>query len=297
MLRIAGGNTLDLKRLIDEKFAKEMNETPSIKSKNHFPIPLVCGVILLLISSVGVWLIPCPSPIQIFLIRIFIATGIACISTILPGLIHLEISGIRAVGAVAILVLIYLWNPAKLINSTSDCDLQFTSVIVNVKGKDGQVALHSKGKVVVEILSSKKSQSQIITKSIDENGQAIFPSVLIDSHMKLNIDFSEPYRPINPDSVYIIQSHSSIDFRVALHGIDRITGTVMYKDEPLSGVMVTVDTLSTFTNSSGDFLLVIPEKLQRPDYSVRFIKKGYKILFQPAYPQTDVPLPIIMEKL
>ncbi len=62
-------------------------------------------------------------------------------------------------------------------------------------------------------------------------------------------------------------------------------------------MIVKIDTISTFTNETGDFILTIPEQMQKKEYNVRFIKKGFKSLSKPAFPQTGEPLEIIMEKL
>ncbi len=40
----------------------------------------------------------------------------------------------------------------------------------------------------------------------------------------------------------------------------------------------------------------IPESAQRKEQEVQFLKPGFKMLLKKAYPQTNVPLNIIMEK-
>ncbi len=136
-----------------------------------------------------------------------------------------------------------------------------------------------------------------IPKPINEMGQAFFQNLHSGDTVKLDIDFSEPYKPLSPDSNYIIEPNGKIDLAVALQGISKVQGKVLYNEAPLSGVIVQVDNVPpTTSDSTGWFSITIPDSLQRESYKVWVIKKGFKTKSEPATPQIGESLPIILEK-
>jgi hypothetical protein len=61
---------------------------------------------------------PYPSPFQLLVFRVVLALAAAGIAAFLPGTLRIQISKwIRAAGALAVFVLVYLVNPAGLITS------------------------------------------------------------------------------------------------------------------------------------------------------------------------------------
>ena len=175
------------------------------------------------------------------------------------------------------------------------CDPK-TSVTVFVHGKKGKqdLILRQQGYVIMNIKDEMKKVS------INENGQAFFQNLGVGEGVHLNIDFSEPYKSLYPDSTYIIQPNGDIYLAVALEGLNKVHGKVLFDDSPLAGVTVNLPTKdSNFlvtTSVTGDFSIDIPEKMQTKTYKVWFIKDGYKAKSYNAYPETGQPMMVVMEK-
>ncbi len=167
------------------------------------------------------------------------------------------------------------------------------TLTVHVHGKtgSGDLVLRKQGYVVMDIVNGQRKKAEI-----NEDGSAFFPGVYAGEKVKLDIDFSEPYKSVFVDSVFTITREANIFLPVVLQGIDRVKGFVQYADEPLSGVFVQIDDLSDTTDHAGRYEIAIPETLQRKRYDVRFMKEGFKLQTFPAYPQTGQDLNIVMEK-
>jgi Effector-associated domain 11 len=131
---------------------------------------------------------------------------------------------------------------------------------------------------------------------IDDKGKAAFQNVKVGDKVRLKIDFSEPFRPLNPDSVYTIPADGRLTLTAHLQHLNRVFGTVIYRDQPLVGVKVVVGDLSVMTDAAGGYKIQIPEQDQRKEQEVKFLKTGYKMLIKKAFPQTNEPLNIVMEK-
>lgn len=101
----------------DFKGANNVSDTPKWQ-----PIAgLIVGVIFAFVILGLAVLIPNPTPTQFFIIRGTFATALAAIAAIIPGLLNVEsrFQGfwIRASGAIAVFVLVWLLNPPALIAS------------------------------------------------------------------------------------------------------------------------------------------------------------------------------------
>lgn len=79
-------------------------------------LAFVFGVVFLAVILIIAIVIPNPSEFQIFVFRIVLAIAAAGIGAVVPGFISVNIPKyIRAGGAIALFVLIYLYNPPALI--------------------------------------------------------------------------------------------------------------------------------------------------------------------------------------
>lgn len=97
--------------------ANDLIETP----KWQLIIGLVIGIIFaLLILALSV-LIPSPTPTQFFIFRGVFAISLAAIATIIPGLLNVESRfqkfSIKATGAIAVFIIVWLLNPPALLSS------------------------------------------------------------------------------------------------------------------------------------------------------------------------------------
>lgn len=171
--------------------------------------------------------------------------------------------------------------------------VQFKGVSVTVEDKEKNLipVLFRTANVFMEVEGG-ETKHQLI----DEQGKAAFQNVKIGDKVKLRLDFTEPYRPLNRDSLYTILADGKITLTVGLQYLDSIFGRVIWREQPLEGVIVAVGDVRATTNDLGQYSLHIPEKAQRKEQEVIFKKAGFKMSIKKAFPQTNEPLNIVMEK-
>ncbi len=99
------------------KEAKDLKNTP----KWQLVTGLVIGLMLALIILVLVVFIPNPTPSQFFVFRGVFAISLAAVAAIIPGLLNVESRfnkfSIKATGAIAVFILVWMLNPPALISS------------------------------------------------------------------------------------------------------------------------------------------------------------------------------------
>ncbi len=169
-------------------------------------------------------------------------------------------------------------------------DLQSVSVFVHGKKGRQDMILRKQGYVLMDVHGERKKSD------INENGVAYFQNLQIGDSVSINVDFSEPYKSIKPDSLYIINADGRIYLPVVLQGIEKVMGKVLYDNEPLKDVTVTIDMLKADSDENGRFQINIPESEQKKQYTVWFSKPGFKTKSAPAFPQTGEELVVVMEK-
>jgi len=75
-----------------------------------------CGVVFVALMLTIAIAIPNPSPTQWFVFRVVLALAAAGIGAVIPGLIVVNVSKVvRAGGAIALFVLVYMLNPPQLV--------------------------------------------------------------------------------------------------------------------------------------------------------------------------------------
>ena len=173
------------------------------------------------------------------------------------------------------------------------------SLTVFVHGKNGKSDLILKSKGKVELTYGTKKARE----SINDKGQAVFneiPGNFFEKDTKVYINVveteGEPYQALNPDSLYKLTIGSPIYLAAALMGLEKITGTVYFNDQPLQGVTVSIGNLRTISNDLGYYELIIPDSLQKQQQKVLFYKEGFKLMESIVFPQTGASLPALMEK-
>ena len=255
------------------------------------------GIVFIILSVIITLVNKCPTNVQYFIIYALIGVGIALLfaksAERTTANVTIQNMGIVLGGSVALPFILFFTNPIGTFKSDA-CTLALsnTGVTVFVHGKKGKqdIILRQKGYVMMDVGGERKRAM------INDNGQAFFQNLHAGDSVRLDIDFTEPYRTIYPDSVYVIKPNNNIYLPIALQGIDKVQGRVLYKDDPLAGVTVQVDTLSVISDSTGRFSIVIPEALQKDNYKVWFTKKGFRTKSATATPQIGDPLEILMEK-
>ncbi|MCC6283220.1 MAG: hypothetical protein IT262_21610 [Saprospiraceae bacterium] len=253
------------------------------------------GVASLAAILAAVLFVPCPSSAQFFVFRLILALGAAGIGSILPGFLNIDTGVAKAGGALALFTLVFLLNPAHLMGDERCKKEESVSLTVFVNGKNGQSIqpLRQQGYVVLDVNGERKKEL------IDDKGQASFKNLRPGDKIRhVNVEFSEPFVSTRPDSVYTLDASGQIYLEVALKHLGRVFGTVLSRDEPLGGVVVLVDnTFRDTTDATGSYSISIPETAQRSDPEVKFFKEGYRLEIKKAFPQTNQPLNLVMQKL
>lgn len=170
-------------------------------------------------------------------------------------------------------------------------DSTFINVTVMVEDKNGEFVMRQQGKIVMMVEGGDVKQ-----EDIDSKGSASFKNVKSGDKVRLKVDFSEPYRPLNPDSLYIIPKDGRINLRVGLQHLGKVFGRVLYRDKELAEVIVSVGSLRDTTDDLGRYEILIPETEQRQEQEVFFKANGFKSMMKMAFPQTNQPLNVVMEK-
>ena len=96
---------------------KDMSETPKWQLITGLIIGIVFALIILSLSI----FIPNPTQTQFFIFRGMFAISLAAIAAIIPGLLNIESRlqkfSIRATGAIAVFIIVWLLNPPALLSS------------------------------------------------------------------------------------------------------------------------------------------------------------------------------------
>lgn len=80
----------------------------------------VFGIVFVICILIIALFVPEPSTFQLFVFRVVLALAGGGVAAMIPGFIHVELSGvIRTGGALAVFAILYFLNPAQLIASTN----------------------------------------------------------------------------------------------------------------------------------------------------------------------------------
>ena len=162
--------------------------------------------------------------------------------------------------------------------------IQDVSVHVKVQNHQEEninnILLRGKGKIIMG-----RNNKKPLAADIGKDGIAYFDDdIKHGDKVKLNIDFSEPYKSIYPDSQYILKENELIYLPTKIEGSDKVNGIVIYKESPLKDVIVSIDTLDDITSKDGEFNIYIPKPFRKLTYDVRFYKDGFITETTPSTP-------------
>ena len=153
----------------------------------------VFGVVFLGILLGIAVLVPNPTEFQLFVFRVVLALVAAAIAALVPGFLNIQSrvlrSSIRAGGAIAVFVLVYLINPPKLVNAAP------SRVMTEVKSESFKRTLRQSSGVIAIIPAGYDSDvvplaTQLCGLAKDAGWSTLCPG--IDSRVAL-IGFERPY--------------------------------------------------------------------------------------------------------
>lgn len=153
-------------------------------TENISPLPrytvtsLIVGVAFVIICLLFILFNPCPTGPQFLFFRILISIGVSGFSAIIPGFLNIKYKEqITAGGALAVLVLVFLFNPATLVIQ-DDC--QSTKV-------KGRVLINGESKEMVQVTLLESE----ITRTTNQLGvfELSIPSHLVKDTLTFIIHF------------------------------------------------------------------------------------------------------------
>lgn len=283
-------NQKDEKEIEEKKVNEDATEKQSIILK-------VVGIVFILCAALIALLVQQPTKAQYFILYALIGIGIALLLAKSAGHTAFQFkvwnTSVALAGGVALPFILFFTNPIGSFKQGNDSTPTTTSVTVFVHGKGGRqdIILRQQGHIVMDVKGGERKRADI-----NENGAAFFQNLEVGEKVQLEVDFSEPYKSLYPDSAYVIPADGRIYLSVALQGIDNVRGKVFYNNVPLADVIVEINDLTDTTDGTGKFNISIPEAQQTKEYKVWFTKPGFKTKSAPAFPQTGQAVEVVLEK-
>ena len=157
------------------------------------------------------------------------------------------------------------------------------------KGKQYPV-LRQQGHIWLDVNGERKQEA------IDDKGKAVFQNLHVGDSILLDVNFSEPYHAVRPDSLFAVPENGRIYLPVELKGLGFIAGRVIFQDQPLPGVIVSLADVRDTSDALGHYELRIPEALQKKEQQVQFFKPGYNMRIETIHPQTGQSWDFVLEK-
>jgi hypothetical protein len=273
---------------------KENQNQGKQKDKKLYSYKFIVGILFLGLAVSIAIITPCPSNIAKFIIYSIVGIGLPLIfvKSADKSTFKLNTKGMAfsVAGAISISMFLIVYDPIGKYKD-DNCILPLT-IIVHVREKNkNDKSLQRQGYILMNIINGETKRALI-----NENNEAFFSNLRESDKAKFDIDFSEPYKPIFPDSIYEINGSNKIDLQIRLSGIEQVFGKVLFREQPLSNVKVEIGRLNATTDSLGNYHINIPDSLQSKEYKVWFSKSGFTTIYKLAYPQGGESLDVVMEK-
>jgi hypothetical protein len=240
-------------------------------------ISWILGLVLLIGSAATLLAaFPCPTSNEARAFSILMALGAAGVASVLPGLFHIEMTGIKAGSALGVFVMVYLLNPANAINDDSRCQKQpfeFTIALMPDKQLRLSPQYPKLNEATLKIRLANKWEPAPVNAEGDADYKSI-PGDFKDSAVALQLT-ARNWR-LERDSV-VLSGKSATLTLVPDGTLGRVTGRVWESDgsTPIADASVEWEDMSAKTNARGAFALDVPVEKQKTPYRVRIAKTGY----------------------
>lgn len=157
------------------------------------------------------------------------------------------------------------------------------------KGKQYPI-LQAKGHIWLDLNGERKQEA------IDDKGKAVFQNLQVGDPVLLDVAFSEPYRAVQSDSIYVVPTDGRIYLAVELKNLERIRGHIFYQEKPIPGVVVSVENLRDTSDELGFYELRIPPDLQKREQKLLLHHPKVGTQTETVYPQTDQEWDFVLKK-
>lgn len=268
----------------DPTTAVEADKEPPLDQNGNLPVWIGTASLAAILGSV--LFIPCPSDAQFFVFRVLLALGAAGIASIIPGYLGYKGKLIQAGGALGVLVLIYLINPATVIaegqdRCTSDEPFTLTVSVEAQRPSSNYPSLQPEAQLLIW------QNNEWRPSGINEDGVAYFRNFKSDKKkvaIRLNADFYQP----ETDSLAYDNDKEAVSLRLIPDGsLGKVHGKVMDQSrEPLGGVRIEVAGVFQETDEAGNYALDIPLEKQEEFHQFFASKEGFTTYSDEVWPGT-----------
>ncbi len=149
----------------------------------------------------------------------------------------------------------------------------------------------SKGYIQIDL------KGDLREEKISDKGKVFFAGFPAKyKNEKIEIKLVSDYFKIVKESQFVINDKENITLILERKDLGRIFGSVRDVSLFLDSVSVSIDDLKVWTDKSGYFELIIPQKRQKEIQIVTFFKKGYTIEEVTISPLTQQAVKILMTK-
>jgi hypothetical protein len=256
--------------------------------------PSIVGIVLIGIILLLVIFFPCPTSSQFFVFRIVLSIAVAGFASIIPGFLRIKYNGIiTAGGALAVFVLVYIFNPGTIITENR-CNEPFDFTIF-LQDSAGNSVLKNSGNLILQIENDKRIES------IDEKGSATFKQIpfnLKDGNLTLQLE-ATGWQFVNGKTAVEIklQNKSNTVIVKKDNSLCCVSGSVRDEENNLlNDVIVSIGDFADTTRDNGRFLIDISPEKQKPEQTLIAYKANYKIFETFVYPATEQEVKIILHK-
>jgi hypothetical protein len=256
----------------------------------------ITGLVVLVGVTLLAALIPCPGDFLSGTTQVLMAIGAAMAATALPGLLNIELPTVKAGSALAVLVLVYLFNPAKLVENNSACNNEPFDFTINLQ-PDQAVRVSNQYPKLKNAILQIWIGNDWRTDTVDANNLARYYSLPGDyKDQKVAVKLVGNYWYLKEDSVQL--SGKSQVLTILPNGtLGTVTGRVIdAKANPVKDVKIEIVGIITYTNENGIFTLQVPLDKQRSNYEVYATKAPFISSKSNAAPSTGQDVKILLLK-
>ncbi len=251
--------------LLSQEPGQAASSEPPAAQKPSPHIAWIAGLVLLLGSTATLaFAFPCPTANVERAFNLLMALGAAGLATLLPGIFHLDIKGLKAGSALGVFALVFLFSPAGAVKDDSRCKKQpfeFTIALQADKNSMPSPNYPPLADAVLKIRLDNKWEPARVSADFDADYKAL-PGDF--AGQKLAVQLQAQHWKLGQDSVALDGKSATLAIRPdgslgQLRGqvLDAATGA------PLPDVQIDMEGLAANTDASGRFSIDIPVEKQQ----------------------------------
>lgn len=255
---------------------------------------IILAVTLLIALGLLVIYVPCPTDFIYIYFRIVIALAAGALAAVIPGFLRIKYQGyVSAGGGLGVFVFVFVYTP-QLIDSTKKCE-PITDITVFLEDEDGDIILQNEGSLTLTIGNDRR------TENIDEKGRVEFRQVstsFVGDTVQISLAHPDWSFLNNRNSIKVPVDRNIVKLVVVpSENLGIIKGRILdeYGDF-IEGATISIDTISTMSDSLGRFSLAIPRHMRQRTLTALVVKEGYRSENPDVMPSKTDEAQIVLQK-